>query len=100
MKFYLKALAGESPKLTASEGTPVIGEGLTLVFTMEEMYDLFDQYQAIMEDLAFKQVCGSCNNFLPFHAEAGFCNIAEDNCICKNPHAMINMFDPKCEKHE
>ena len=46
----------------------------------------------------FLQRCGSCLNFQPFMAEAGFCKIAECNCLCKNPKAMIDMWDDRCEE--
>jgi hypothetical protein len=46
----------------------------------------------------FLEKCGSCLNFKFFMAEAGFCKISECNCICKNPKAMIDMWDDKCNK--
>lgn len=46
----------------------------------------------------FMQVCGSCENFISYMAESGFCLISKCNCICKNPSAMIDMWDNKCEK--
>ncbi len=46
----------------------------------------------------FLQRCGSCLNFQPFMAEAGFCKIAECNCLCKNQKAMIDMWDDRCEE--
>jgi len=46
----------------------------------------------------FLKRCGSCLNFISFMGEAGFCQIAECNCLCKNPKAMIDMFDNKCDK--
>lgn len=42
--------------------------------------------------------CGSCINFKHFAGEAGFCGIADYNCVCKNPKAIIDMWDSKCEK--
>jgi len=50
------------------------------------------------ETEAFMQCCGTCLNFASYMTTAGFCKIAECNCICKNPKAMIDMFDPKCDK--
>jgi hypothetical protein len=50
------------------------------------------------ETEAFMKCCGSCINFASYMATAGFCKIAECNCICKNPKAMIDMFDTKCDK--
>jgi hypothetical protein len=43
-------------------------------------------------------LCISCLHFNYFMAEAGFCEIAENNCICTNPAAMINMWDNKCDQ--
>jgi len=40
--------------------------------------------------------CGSCIHFEYFHGEAGFCAVAEDNCVCNNPLAMIDIWDKKC----
>lgn len=42
--------------------------------------------------------CGSCIHFEYFHGETGFCAIAEDNCVCNNPYAMIDIWDNKCDK--
>lgn len=50
------------------------------------------------ENQMFLMCCGSCSNFISFMAESGFCKIAECNCVCKNPKAMIDMFDKKCDK--
>lgn len=50
------------------------------------------------ENEAFMQCCGSCINFDSYMATAGFCRISDNNCICKNPKAMIDMFDEKCDK--
>jgi hypothetical protein len=44
------------------------------------------------------ECCLSCDNFIYFMAEAGFCKIVECNCICKNPKAMIDIWDKKCDK--
>lgn len=44
--------------------------------------------------------CGSCIHFASFMAEAGFCKLAECNCVCKNPKAMIDIWTDKCEKWE
>ena len=46
----------------------------------------------------FNQHCGSCVYFSSFYAEAGFCAIAKNNCICKNPKAIIDIWDKKCDK--
>lgn len=42
--------------------------------------------------------CGSCINFKHFMGEAGFCSIAEHNCVCMDPCVMIDMWDTKCDK--
>ena len=64
-----------------------------------------DEFSEFNEEDALKKekedfllCCGSCLNFSSFYAEAGFCKIADCNCVCKNPKAMIDMFDEKCEK--
>jgi hypothetical protein len=44
------------------------------------------------------ECCLSCDNFISFMAEAGFCKVAECNCICKNPKAMIDMWNKRCDK--
>lgn len=44
--------------------------------------------------------CGSCANFVHFAGEAGYCSVAENNCICVNPCAMIDIWDNKCDKWE
>jgi hypothetical protein len=54
--------------------------------------------QAMREEEDFLQRCGSCLYFITFRAEAGFCELAECNCICRNPKAMIDIWDNKCEK--
>ncbi len=54
--------------------------------------DFSDEFKSIIA------VCGSCANFVFFMAEAGFCGIAEDNCLCSNPKAMIDMWDKKCDE--
>lgn len=51
-----------------------------------------------LEYVSFLKNCGSCLNFIPFIAESGLCKIAESNCICKNPKAMINIWNDRCEK--
>ena len=50
------------------------------------------------ERQAFMMCCGSCLDFVSFHATAGFCKSEENGCLCKNPKAMKDMFDPKCER--
>jgi hypothetical protein len=59
----------------------------------------FNEEEALQKEKEmFLLCCGSCLNFIHFMAEAGFCKIAECNCVCKNPKAMIDMFDDKCDK--
>lgn len=53
-----------------------------------------------LETEAFNKVCGSCTHFISLMGEAGLCSIAENNCLCKNPKVMIDMWNNKCEKHE
>lgn len=49
------------------------------------------------EKESFLNNCGSCLKFVPFMESAGFCDIAECNCLCKNPKVIIDMFDDKCD---
>jgi len=44
--------------------------------------------------------CISCNKFISIMGEAGLCKLNDNNCICKNPKAFIDMFDAKCDKWE
>ena len=46
----------------------------------------------------FMRICGSCDNFFTFIASAGFYKLAKSNCLCRNPKAMIDMWDKKCNK--
>ena len=48
----------------------------------------------------FLTTCGSCKNFFSLMGEAGMCKLGDNNCLCENPKAMIDMFDHKCEKWE
>lgn len=51
------------------------------------------------ERLAFLECCGSCSDFVSFYADAGMCRSEEGECcLCRNPKAMKDMFDPKCSR--
>ena len=67
-------------------------------YTEEEL--LYQQQELIKEHQMWLTCCGSCINFMHYMAEAGFCKMAECNCVCKNPKAMISIWDDKCEKWE
>lgn len=78
------------------------------IFDLSQLSELSELQQStkhfeellLLEHEYFLQVCGSCSNFLPFISESGFCKISECNCICKNPKAMIDMWDNKCNNWE
>lgn len=57
----------------------------------------YTEEDAKIEKEWFNKCCGSCKEFIYYHAEAGFCKISELK-LC-DPKAMIDMFDPKCEKY-
>lgn len=66
----------------------------------EEEQNYREPTQGDLDDelISYLACCGSCVHFEYFHGEAGFCDIAENNCICVNPNAMIDIWDNKCEK--
>ena len=53
-----------------------------------------------IETEMFNTCCGSCSHFQSLMGEAGMCELNENNCLCKNPKAMIDMWNDKCEKWE
>jgi hypothetical protein len=56
----------------------------------------YTEEDRLIEEAAFKKCCGSCENFINYHGEAGFCkNSKLKPC---DPKAMIDMFKPKCRK--
>jgi len=67
---------------------------------IHDVVNFFDCEQEALrlEQKDFLQRCGSCLNFAAFMAEAGFCKIEKCNCLCKNPKAMIDMWNDKCDK--
>ena len=56
----------------------------------------YTEEDRLAEEAAFKLCCGSCENFISYHAEAGFCKISELKPC--DPKAMIDMFDLKCKE--
>lgn len=54
--------------------------------------------ELINEFLNYFTNCGSCAHFEPFRGEAGFCAVEENNCLCIDPNAMIDIWDNRCIK--
>lgn len=64
----------------------------------QEEYPEYTEEDLRKETEAFKTVCGSCDYFIQYMGEAGFCELAECNCLCENPNVMIDMWDKKCSR--
>lgn len=56
----------------------------------------YTEEDRLAEEAAFKKCCGSCENFISYHGEAGFCKRSKLKPC--DPKAMIDMFKPKCRK--
>lgn len=64
----------------------------------DQHYQEPTQVDMDVELISSFDMCGSCVHFQYYQGEAGFCDIAENNCICTNPKAMIDIWDNKCKK--
>jgi hypothetical protein len=57
-----------------------------------------EKEEIIKETEMLNTCCGSCIHFQSLMGESGMCALNKNNCLCKNPKAMIDMFDNKCDK--
>lgn len=57
----------------------------------------YTEEDTIIEIKSQLNLCMSCTSFKGFMGESGICSINKI-CICKNPKALIDMWDIKCDK--